>query len=364
MKKSLLLALLIALITGGWILSGQFRTADDAPVTAEAAAAVQKTTEERKPFLVRARQISARTYIERIDVRGHTEAVRSIDIRAQTYGRVTAIKARKGQKVKKGDVIATLDEEDRKARLAEARATLRQRELEYKASQSLRNKGFRAETQLAAALANLKAARARVKAMEIEIRNLSIRAPFDGIIEKRHAELGDYLKLGDPVALLVDLDPILVVGTVAETQIEELKTGGKARATLPTGQTVEGKIRFIAREAQSDTRTFRVEIEVPNPGAAIPAGMSADIAFEGRSRKAHFISPAILTLGPKDEVGVKIVENGRARFIPVQIVGDETDGMWIAGLPERVTVITVGQEFVPDGSPIRVSLENAGQESS
>lgn len=364
MKKSLLLAFLIALIATGWILSGQFGTANETSTAAEAAIAEKKPVEEHKPFLVRARQLNARTFVERIEVRGHTEAVRSINIRTQTYGRVIAIKARKGQKVKKGDVLAILDEEDRKARLAEARAALRQRELEYKASQSLRNKGFRAETQLAGALANLKAAKARVKAMEIEIRNLTIRAPFDGVIEQRHVELGDYLKLGDPVALLVDLDPILVVGTVAETLIKEIKIGGGATATLPTGQTIDGKIRFISREAQSDTRTFRVEIEAPNPGTAIPAGMSADIAFEGRARRAHFISPAILTLGPNDEIGVKIVDNGQARFIPVQIVGDETDGMWIAGLPEQVTVITVGQEFVPDGSPIRVSMENTGQEKS
>ncbi len=86
-------------------------------------------------------------------LRGHTEAIRKVDVKAETYGRVIELKVEKGDRVEKGAVLARLSPEDRPARLAEAKALRDQRKIEYQASDRLSKKGYRAETQLAGAKA-------------------------------------------------------------------------------------------------------------------------------------------------------------------------------------------------------------------
>ena len=153
--------------------------------------------------------------------------------------------------------------------------------------------------------------------------------------------------MGDPVASLVDLDPVLVVGQVSERDIGRLQVGGSGVARLMTGEKVEGRIRYIAKVADPVTRTFRVELEVANPDAALRDGITAEVVLPGPSVLAHRVSPAVLSLGDAGDIGVKIVDADQTvRFLPVQIVEQGEDGLWLLGLPDQVTLITVGQDFV------------------
>src|SRR3546814_9631469 len=99
------------------------------------------------------------------------------------------------------------------------------------ADRKLSQKGFRAETQLAATEASLEAAEAAVKIAEVELSYTIIRAPFDGIVDLRLVELGDFVDRGDTIARLVDLDPMLIVTQVNERDVQSLTVGapGKAR---------------------------------------------------------------------------------------------------------------------------------------
>ena len=171
---------------------------------------------------VRVADLVARPRDEIITITGRTEASRIIELRAETAGRVIEILVHRGDAVAKGDIIARLRLDDRGAKLAEAKAVLRQRELEYEAAQKLHKKGFRSTTEQAASQARLDAARAVVEQRRIDIARTTLQAPFGGIIGEGHVELGDFVRVGDVAATIIDLDPVLAVGSVSERQIGAL----------------------------------------------------------------------------------------------------------------------------------------------
>jgi multidrug efflux system membrane fusion protein len=289
-----------------------------------------------------------------IVLRGRTEADNVVEVRAETHGRVVKTPAEKGTVVRVGDLLATIDSSDRAARLAEAKALLQQRKAESDAAKRLAEKGFAPKLNLAELAANLALAQAQVAAMEVEISRLSIKSPIDGVLDERAVEVGSYLQVADPVATIVDLDPIVLVGYATERDVGQLEIGGAAQARLLDGRAVAGKLRFISSRAEQQTRTFRLEVEVPNAGYAIRSGLSAELVIPVDAVPAHRISPAILTLGPNGEVGVKLVdEASTVRFTPIQILREDASGLWITGLAQDARMIVVGQDFVLDGQVVR-----------
>jgi multidrug efflux system membrane fusion protein len=256
--------------------------------------------------------------------------------------------------VAKGDVIVRLAIDDREARLAEAKSLVRQRQMEAEAARQLQQKGFRPDTVLAANEAALEAARAQLARIEVDIARTTLRAPFAGVLDRRPAEIGTYVKEGDLIATLVDLDPILIVAQVSERDIGKLALGGAGQARLITGETVDGTIRYIAAAADAATRTFRVELAVPNPDRWLADGVTAQLRLPLPAARAHRVSPAMLSLGEDGSVGVKSVNSSDiVEFHPVSIVGDGAEGVWLTGLPGRVRLITVGQEFVKPGQRVQ-----------
>ncbi len=287
-----------------------------------------------------------------ITVRGRTQALHEVDVRAEVEGVVQALHFEKGDRVKTGQVLCELKLNDRGARLSEAQALVDQREKEYEVAKKLFEDGFRSKTQMAQAEASLQAARAAVNTQAISVNNTRIKAPFDGVIDDRYVNVGDYMRPGDKCALLIAPEPFLAIATLNEQEVGSVTVGDPATVRLVTGETVTGRVRFVADRADSATRAFRVEVELPNPDAKLRDGVSADIRIPVKRVKAQKISPGILVLDDNGTVGVRTVKNGKVAFIPVQVISDGPDGMWISGLPERVTVITVGQEFVSDGEKV------------
>lgn len=349
MKTSYYVAAGVALLAGGWVLSGQFH---EAPAT-EPGMGTQVAQDATLPT-VRVRQQTAEPRAVEIILRGRTEAVRHVDVRAETKGKVIEVLAEKGSIVEEGALLVRLSEDDRQARLQQSKALLAQREVEYNAAAKLSKQGFKSETAAAEAMAKLEEARAMVVSMEMDIGHTEIHAPFRGFVEQRAVEIGDYLSVGDPVATIVDLDPILIIGQVTERDVARLKVGMPGSARLISGDALQGKIRFIGATADEQTRTFRVELEVPNPDKRIVQGLSTELRLPVADLPAHRVSPAILTLADNGDIGVKTVNaENVVEFHPVTIVADGPDGIWLAGLPATVTFITVGQEFVQPGQKVQ-----------
>ena len=138
-------------------------------------------------------------------------------------------------------------------------------------------------------------------------------------------------------------------------------------ARLVTGEVVDGTVRYVSRVAEPKTRTYRIELEIPNPDYAIPAGMTTGLTLPLESVASHFISPSLLSLDEDGALGVKIVDSGDVvRFVPVTIVASEVGGLRVAGLPPEVTLITVGHAYVSPGEtviPVRADGSGAAGSS-
>ena len=357
MKRSYLLAAVLAIAAAGWIASGQFADGGGQPETRKPPADLSAAS--REP-LVRVRSQAAETRQAEVILRGRTEALRTVEVKAEIQGRVIALTVERGDLVTAGQVIAHLAPEDRPAKLKQAQALRAQKRIEFEANQRLSQKGYRAETQVAAAKAELEAAQAAVEQAQVALANTEILAPFDGLVDDRMVEIGDFLEKGDQVARVVDLDPILVVGDVTERDVGHLKVGSEGRARLVTGAEVTGRLRFIGAMAEATTRTFRVELEVANANRAIPDGITAELHLPMGSAMAHLVSPAILTLADDGMVGVKTLEaDSIVGFHPVRILESSMEGVWVTGLAPQVTLITVGQEFVSVGQKVRAVEEDS-----
>jgi multidrug efflux system membrane fusion protein len=288
-----------------------------------------------------------------ITVRGRTEALHSVDVKAEVDGVVQALHFEKGSFVKAGQVLCELKTNDRAAKLDQARAMVAETEQKHTANVALAKSGYLAKTLLSESSTALEAARAVQRTMQIDLANTKILAPFGGLVDDRYVNVGDFMRVGDKCALLIAPEPFLAIGMVSEHDVASIKPGDPASATLVTGETVQGHVRFIGNRADTTTRTFRLEVELPNPDARLRDGVSADIHLPVRNLKAMKISPGILVLNDNGVVGVRTVENSIVRFKPVQIVSDGPDGMWVSGLENGTVAITVGQEFVSEGSRVK-----------
>ena len=340
-------------------LAASAALAQTTPPASEAALAVAPAQPARPAVEVVAVRSVARPYEDQLVLRGRTEADRRVDVRAQIAGLVASEPIRKGAVVERGDPLCVLDPGERPAMVAEAEANLRQAQVEYDAAVQLSQRGFTAETESLTRAARLEAARAQLLRAEIDIERLTIVAPFAGVLESDTAELGALLQPGTICATLIALDPIALVGFAAERDVDRLRVGAPARARLVTGRMVEGRIRFVARSADEETRTYRVEVAAPNSALDIRDGMTAEIMIRLPSAPAHLLPPSALTLDDAGRLGVRTVHAGAARFLPVEIMADAPGGVWVSGLPGEAEVIVVGQEFVTEGSTIAVTYADA-----
>lgn len=335
----------IGLLVVLWMVSG----GNEAPAPADDAAAES----EMKKTDVRVRHQQAENVDRFVSVYGRTEPARLVTLKAETEGRVATTHTDRGAYVKRGADLVTLLIRDREAQLARARSEMKAAQLTYEAEEKLKHESFASETRLAQAQAQYEAAKAELKRVEVDMANTRIRAPFNGALQERMVEEGDYVKVGEPIATFVEIDKLIISGSVSETERANLEIGSKATAKLVTGQEATGLVRYIAPVADEATRTFAIEVEVPNKNHSLPAGVTAELKLPAGQVLAHKVSPAILTLDANGEIGIKTVaDDNSVQFTKVDIVKSSGEGVWIAGLPAESDIIIVGQGFVRPGETI------------
>ncbi|RMF98353.1 MAG: efflux RND transporter periplasmic adaptor subunit [Gammaproteobacteria bacterium] len=346
-----ILALGVAVAVAAWLLSGMLgREQPGSPL--DRAADVGGGAAAAMPR-VQVQRLVAQPIQRIISVKGNTAPARQVQIKSETDGRVVAIEAERGERLRAGQVILRLDLRDRRARLEQARAAVVEHETAYQGQLKLKAEGYVSDTQIAGTLAQLEAARAELKRAELDLEYMQIRAPFDGVIQDRQVEVGDFVKRGDPVASFVDETRLIVTGSVAEQNAAQVRPGTTAEARLVTGQTVTGTIRYVAPVADEATRTFTVELEVPNPDGALPAGVTAELLIPGGELLAQKVAPSLLSLNAAGDIGIKTIDQyHRVEFYPVEIARSEVDGVWVSGLPETADVIVLGQGYVDVGAEV------------
>ncbi len=357
MKSSKIIAVAIALLAFLWVGSS-FLFSD--PTSAPPPQTEHPKQKEEKPLPeVRVRTIKASDYTDDVIVTGRSRASKKVEIRAETAGLIQELLKEEGTRVAEGDVLAKIEVRDRESRVNEAKQRVNQRQIEYNAAQNLAKEGFNSKVRVAQALADLESAKASLKDAQSDSTKTKISAPFEGTIAIQNIEAGDYVSLSDSVFTLVDLDPVEFVGYVSERRIQDITLDKETEVELLDNKIITGKVSYIAPAADPQTRTFRIIISAANEDLAIKEGLTAKIRIPASQRTAYKISPSILSLDDKGRIGVKIVDDtDTTSFIPVKILADKPDAMWIEALedkqlPTETRFITVGQEFVGVGQKVK-----------
>lgn len=362
MKKSYFIAGALALTIIGWMSAGYF-TAGGKPRQPPAELKAEPAT---SLVLVQVVAKSAETIMKKIVAQGRVSPDRLVTVRAETAGRISGVVAQEGRSVQAGDILVRIEMDDRNAKLEKAEALVDERLRAYKRANNLGDKGFQSQGIIDESYTALKSAQAALQEIQLDIAHTTIRVPFDSILEMRHVEVGDYVAINSEIATIVDNDPLVITVQIAQLNFAAISLGSNVDVDFATGSTGRGKVRYIAPRADESTRTFKVEIEVPNSGSKIPSGTSAEAMIPTGSVSAHFISPALLSLSTSGQVGIKVVsDNNTVAFHPVTIELAEANGIWVSGLPDIARIITVGQGFVREGDVVRIAdEETTGQTSN
>jgi membrane fusion protein, multidrug efflux system len=356
MKASRITALGLVAAAGLWIASGHLLPRE----SAESHAAIRTTEAAKKLFRVAVIETFAVPHSRKLTISGRTEADKHVTLTARTGGILTELRVKRGMWVKEGDVIAVLSDDARAAQVAQAESLVTQRRTELEAKRKLIASGAIPRLDLVNLEAMLKAAEGALAVAEAERDRGVVRAPWSGVVNEVLVEVGEaaFSFQGRELAKVVALDPMLAVVEVAERKLAGIKVGELAKVQLVTGETAAGRIRFVAKTASQSTRTYRVEVELPNPDGAIPDGITAEVSVQLAQVAATRMPRSALTISSNGDVGVRSVDaNGRVAFVPVSVVEDQQSQMWVAGIPDRARVIVRGQDFVRDGQDVEAVEE-------
>lgn len=357
MKKTYLIASLIVVLVSLWMFTGVFKTSTPHETTNETVSETDSNP-QHEVARVRVSHLTAEKQRVEIVLRGRTEAKRIVEIKAETGGRVIAVPVEKGQRVKKGDILCELANDGRNERLTQARAAQAKANIDYEGAQRLQKDGLLSATSLAASKSAMESARAALRTAELDVEYVQMRAPFDGFVEDRPAEIGALLERGSICARLFDETSLLATGQASEREVATLTLNQSVVVHTTGGDTVNGKINFIGRTADPQTRTYRVEATL-EAGTHLRDGITAQITIPQQEVMAHRITPAVLALDDAGKVGVRIINTEqRVEFHHVSVVRESKDGIWITGLPNEIELITVGQEMVADGDKVETTPDS------
>ena len=407
MKKSLIVAFILFLAVIGWFLSGRISIGDEHEndQTFDESSNVNNNDTQNNILKVETQIVYSEEIVQSITLQGQTIYNRTIDIKSETTGNIIKKNYKRGKIVTSDEILVEISMEDRQELLNsyikelernkkeifinekkrdnsifKIKEQIKLYEIEYQSAKQLIDKGLSSKSKLSLASFNLADAtynlkdielnyqsqvtnletqlaniKSKIKKIKIDIDNTIITSPFSGIINKSYVEIGDYVRPGNVLFSVVDLNPIKIQGYLSESDINKVKIGTKAIVINSNSITKIGEITFISPTAETSTRTFEITIEANNDDLLFKSGITSSIIIKGSSIKAHKIPPSILTLQDDGTVGVKTInENNKVVFYPINKEIDTIDGMWVSGLPDKVRLIITGQEYITAGQIVDI----------
>ena len=369
MGRSALISIIAVIALVLWMLSGQLGSDDsasDGASNGDSSTDAMAEEEKKAPAMkVQTRQLQAESIDREVVIQGQLEPAKVLTLRAETSGTVQRLNFTKGQRIRRGQTLAGLSEGNRVADIAVAKAYQLQANNEYQATRKLSKQGLQSQINMENAMAKRESAIAQLQAAELELSYINISAPIDALIEDIIVKEGDFVERGTQIATLVDNSKLLVTGRVPQQHIADIKKGQTAVTSLVTGGMHSGKVKYISSMAEDTTRSFKIEVLIDEAPADIVTGISAQINIPVETLMAHLVSPAVLALDDSGNLGVKtLAEDNTVVFHEVEIVKTESNGAWITGLPEEITLITLGQGFVNPGEEVEPVSDSPSDKNS
>lgn len=192
----------------------------------------------------------------------------------------------------------------------------------------------------------------------VELNRTEVKAPFRGYVEMI-VKPGNFINRGEVCAVIIELDPVTFVAEVSEADIKNVVKGQTVEIEMVTGEVVNSKLSFVSKSATPSTRSFRIEAKVNNPKGVIRDGITGTLKISTNKILATKIPSSILILSDAGILGIRAVtDNDVVEFLPIQIIEDTQDGIWVTGIPNLAQIIVRGQSYVENGQEvIKVPLD-------
>ena len=356
-------AIVVFVAAAAWVATGEFSAVGSEEVKKdEAARPVEATAGEAAATGTAAqRTVAAVTplfidYAREIRISGATEADKQAVLAARASGIVHKLGVAKGGEIAADALVVELEGSEVIAGVDTAQAALEQATETLRVGQALYDKGSLPELELITRRAAKAAAEAGLSQAQAAQDRLLLKAPFAGTVDTVDVELGEWVQAGAAIATILALDPIVVKAEVSERDVAFVTVGSKAKVRLVDGVEMQGVVRHVSAQASAKTRTFGVEVALPNSEHAIPAGMTAEVRLYTAAVPAVVVPRSIITINEDGVIGLRVVgPDNKAAFAPVTVIDDGAQGMVVSGVPTDLRVIVAGQDLVSDGDVVTVS---------
>lgn len=287
---------------------------------------------------------------------GTTEAGSSTTLSFSVAGTINKINVEEGQKVAKGQLIASVDGASLQNAYNIAEATLREAQDAYTRMKKLHDANALPEMQWVSVQEKLKQAQAAAAIAKTGLNDASIYAPMSGVVAHKLADAGQTVAPGLPVVEIMDVSSLKVKITVPEADLADLKPGAAATITAG-GRTYSGTLSDKAVAANSLSHNYDVKFRVTNPDQYLLPGMICTVAVEGAKPSAETVAAAYIVLPPQAVVlgwdnssYVWVKKQGRAERLKVTVGGLDSRGVVVTGgLTPADSVIVEGQQKLSTG---------------
>lgn len=318
--RALALGLTIALAASFGCSRGKPETPSATP-TAAAAAGGGAASAPDQPVTVTVETVAVERVERTVDFVGTLRADAEAEVATEVDGRLLTIDADLGDQVKEGQVLASLDSATLDAQLREAAANLQKASTDEARAEKLKAQGVMSQQEFDTISSAQHVAQARRDVLAIHLAHTKIRAPFAGRIAKRLVDVGNYVRVGTPIFVLVADDPLRLRGEVPERFVSELAIGQEVRGSVEAfpGDVLKGRLARISAAADSTSRALTVEATVPNPDGRLKVGFFCKAAILTRSDAEALVVPVEALVNFAGVTRVFVVdESGVARTRPVR----------------------------------------------
>ncbi|MBK9096516.1 MAG: efflux RND transporter periplasmic adaptor subunit [bacterium] len=319
------------------------------------------------PMPVEVAQVVKQGVSERFEAVGTIEAIEEITVVSEISATVVDIPFTEGSQISKGELIAQLDDSQLSAEVLSAEALYAQSLATYSRVKKVVEQKAGTPQDLDDALASLKVSEANLKLAQARLDKTRIVAPFNGMIGSRRVSVGSFVRTGDAITELANLNEIRITFSAPERFLAELKRGSEVVVYSPVypGHEVKGKIIAIEPIIDSDTRTARIVARVQNPGQKFRPGMSANVSVVLTERPEALTIPTEAVFANGNQSLVYIV-NADSTVAPAPVtLGTQLSKVVevVGGLQEGMNIVTAGhQKLFPGAKVIPVNSQQQQQQ--
>ena len=372
-KKSILSAVVIFIGLALWMASGHFGSEQgavhasiDSGDSGDSSPLSEVEPKDQPAVIPVVVETSYAHWIEpEVEIYARREPLQTATVSSILSGIIETVSMQPGQLVSQGDTLAQLSLATRPSRLSEAKAWVKKRSADLEAARKMKSKGYQSEAEYQGIVAALESAKRELADIELEIYLSTIRAPFDGVVESRTAEPGEVIAGGKVLGQVVRQDKYLLVANVPESQVGLFTVGQMATARLGDGEMVTGTVRYIATQADTQTRSYRLEVTVDNDKERFVGGATAKLLLKRQKIQVHRVPSNVVTLDEEGTLGVKTVNaENYVEFWPIDISQSQSQTLLVQGMPEATQLIVSGQGFVRAGDLVKVTVADHTAEKS